>query len=175
MADLAPKVQAVLVLDDKGKRIACKYYTDVFGDYSKQLALEKEIHKKASRTSARVDAEVLIYQNKHVVLYKFNSDVFYYVIAGVECNELIMEQVLSALDESLINLLRNQVDRDTLFQSLDFVLLAINEIVDDGCVLETDPSQVAARVMMRGAEGEVPFAEQSMAQALQTVRKNWLK
>ena len=53
-----------------------------------------------------VVAEVLIYQNKHVVLYKFNSDVFYYVIAGVECNELIMEQVLSALDESLNSLLR---------------------------------------------------------------------
>lgn len=64
-------------------------------------------------------AEVLIYQNKHVVLYKFNSDVFYYVIAGVECNELIMEQVLSALDESLINLLR--CVSSSVLGSIDYV------------------------------------------------------
>lgn len=41
---------------------------------------------------------------------------------------------------------RNSTDKRTLIENYDLVALAIDEIVDDGIVLETDPVVVASRV-----------------------------
>lgn len=41
---------------------------------------------------------------------------------------------------------RNSVDKRTLIENYDLASLAIDEIVDDGIILETDPVVVASRV-----------------------------
>ena len=41
---------------------------------------------------------------------------------------------------------RNSTDRRTIIENYDLVSLAVDEIVDDGIVLETDPVIVASRV-----------------------------
>ena len=41
---------------------------------------------------------------------------------------------------------RNSTDKRTLIENYDLVSLAIDEIVDDGIILETDPVIVASRV-----------------------------
>jgi hypothetical protein len=41
---------------------------------------------------------------------------------------------------------RNSVDKRTIIENYDLVSLAIDEIIDDGIILETDPVIVASRV-----------------------------
>jgi len=41
---------------------------------------------------------------------------------------------------------RNSTDKRTLIENYDLVSLAIDEIIDDGIILETDPVIVASRV-----------------------------
>lgn len=41
---------------------------------------------------------------------------------------------------------RNSVDKRTIIENYDLVSLAIDEIIDDGIVLETDPVVIASRV-----------------------------
>ena len=41
---------------------------------------------------------------------------------------------------------RQSVDRRTIIESYDLVSLAIDEIVDDGIILETDPTIIVQRV-----------------------------
>jgi coatomer subunit zeta len=41
---------------------------------------------------------------------------------------------------------RNSTDKRTILENYDLVSLAIDEIVDDGIILETDPVVVASRV-----------------------------
>ena len=67
-----------------------------------------------------------------VVVYKFVSDVYYYVVASVDENEIVMAQVLQALCESTNILLRNSVDKKTVLENLDLVLIAMDEIIDGG-------------------------------------------
>lgn len=50
---------------------------------------------------------------------------------------------------------RGSVDKKTVLENLDLALLAIDEIVDRGLILETDPATVAQRASMAGAEGEM--------------------
>ena len=76
-------------------------------------------------------------------------------------------------------LLRNQVSKKTLVENLDLLLLSIDEIIDDGLILETDSNLVVGRVCMVGGGGadqkDVPLSEQSFTQALQTARDQLVK
>jgi hypothetical protein len=57
------------------------------------------------------------------------------------------------------------------------VILCIDELVDGGMILETDPSSIVARVLMRGAsgQGEVPLTELTIGQALASAREQFIK
>ena len=46
----------------------------------------------------------------------------------------------------------NQFDKRTLLENIDYVLLALDELVDGGIILESEPSILASRVAMKGAD-----------------------
>lgn len=51
-------INAVLILDSEGGRIAVKYYkTKELDDYKAQVEFEKKLFAKTHRTNARVDGE----------------------------------------------------------------------------------------------------------------------
>jgi coatomer subunit zeta len=54
--------------------------------------------------------------------------------------------------KSSSNTARNQTDKRTIIENYDLVTLAIDEIIDDGIVLETDPIMVASRVSRAPAQ-----------------------
>ena len=70
--------------------------------------------------------------------------------------------VLNCVYESVSQILRKNVERRALFDALDVVMLAIDEIVDGGIVLESDPNAVVNRVALRS--DDIPLGEQTVAQ-----------
>eukprot|EP00878_Enallax_costatus_P037664 GHUV01042569.1.p1 GENE.GHUV01042569.1~~GHUV01042569.1.p1 ORF type:complete len:150 (+),score=36.73 GHUV01042569.1:186-635(+) len=116
-------------------------------------------------------AEITMFDD-YLVVYKCLGDLMFYVTGSDNENELILYAVLQAFYEATSALLRQQVDKKTVLENLDLVLLVMDEIVDGGLILETDPQTVAARVTMRGADGEVPIAEQTFSQAFASAKEH---
>jgi len=86
--------------------------------------------------------------------------------------------LLSALNtfrDAIDLLLRSQVDKRALLENLDYVLLTMDELVDDGILLETDPSEIQKRVSLKGAEEDVPLTEQTLSQAWETAKEQLTK
>lgn len=174
-------VQAVLILAADGvsdnARIYTKYYeaphtsatnpppTQPYRTVKEQKAFEKGLLEK----TAKQTSDVILYDNK-VVVFKMESDVMLYVVGGADENEILLYNVILALRDSLSILLkygirtivgqqhnankcyRNSTDKRTIHDNYDLVTLAIDEIVDDGIVLETDPVIVASRVSKAPAQ-----------------------
>lgn len=118
-----------------------------------------------------------------------------YVVGGGEENEILLFGVVLALRDSLSILLkfvplspflpsvlvrsvdgcfrrRNSTDKRTLIENYDLVSLAIDEIVDDGIILEVDPVVVASRVSRAPAQDVtnikgVDFSEQGVYNLLE--------
>ncbi|PNS14378.1 hypothetical protein CAC42_6891 [Sphaceloma murrayae] len=151
-------VNAILVLSsDDSSRILAKYYSPPHppanaqgNDYpganpyvsvKDQKAFEKGLLEKTAKQSS----DIILYDNR-VVVFKMESDVMLYVVGGADENELFLYTVILALRDSLNILLKNSVDKRTIIENYDLVSLAIDEIVDDGIVLETDPVVIASRV-----------------------------
>lgn len=62
---------------------------------------------------------------------------------------------------------RNSTDKRTIVENYDLVALAIDEIVDDGIILETDPVVVVSRVSRAPAQDapnmkNIDFSEQGL-------------
>ncbi|KAH3768019.1 coatomer subunit zeta-1 [Pelomyxa schiedti] len=161
-------IKGLVVLDGAdGSRLCCKYYSNpTLPTPKEQKAFEKRLFSKTSRASS----EILLFDN-FVVLYKIIGDVNIYLLGSIEENELLLSSVLNTFIETLMLLFKNQVDKRMITDYLDMVLLAMEELIDNGVILECDPAIIASRVTLRTPEGDLAFAQQGLSQALIMARE----
>merc|ERR1712137_1502305 len=90
--------------------------------------------------------KAIIILDESVIVFHFISDCLFYVAGKADDNELLLEAVLNGLVEVLSKLLSNglgsQVEKITVLEQLEKVLITVDELVDGGVVLETDPNVV---------------------------------
>lgn len=169
-----PLVKAVVVINHEGKRI-CSRFCDrtLWGDQDTQRAFEMSLLRKVQALGDVSDAVDVMEFKDYVVAYKQADDLFMFVVGGLNENELIMAEVLQALDEALNIIMRGQVFEEAVLENLESLLLTVDELVDqEGIVMETDPGELAVRVGQQGGGfmDQVPLGEQTLGQALQTAR-----
>ncbi|KAF7239611.1 Coatomer subunit zeta-2, partial [Varanus komodoensis] len=83
------------------------------------------------------------------IVYKSSIDLFFYVVGSPHENELMLMSVLTCLFETLNHMLRKNVEKRTLVENMDAVFLVVDEIVDGGVILESDPQQVIQKLNFR--------------------------
>lgn len=65
-------------------------------------------------------------------MFRNAGDVFFYTIGDATENELLLCSVLNCLLDSVAIILKGQVDKRTVLENLDYVLLALDEMIDSG-------------------------------------------
>ncbi|EOO03250.1 putative coatomer subunit zeta protein [Phaeoacremonium minimum UCRPA7] len=189
-------VNAIIILSLDGSRIFAKYYTaphhaptpagqtstpssnSPYPDVKSQKAFEKGLLEK----TAKQTGDILLYDGR-IVTYKTESDVMMYLVSSIDENEILLYQSLLCLRDSLHLLFKQSVDKRTIIENYDLVSLAIDEIVDDGIILETDPTIVVQRVSKAPTQDVDlrridPFSEQgvnNLAQLGKAKLTDWLR
>ncbi|CAO0793640.1 unnamed protein product [Mucor circinelloides] len=159
-------IKAVILLDAEGNRVLAKYY----GGENTTLKQQKQFEKGLFDKTKRAQGEVILYDNQ-VVLYRSNIDIFFYVVGSMEENELILLSMLNAFYDAVSTLLRYQVEKRSVMDNLDLVILCLDETVDGGIILETDSNAIVSRVSKpRMDMVDIPFSEQTLMQAYQTAK-----
>ncbi|XP_062388780.1 coatomer subunit zeta-2 isoform X2 [Sardina pilchardus] len=157
-------VKAVFILDNDGNRLLSKYYDlDLYPSMKEQRSFEKNVFNKTHKA----DNEIAFLEGMTIV-YKGSIDLFFYVVGSAQENELMLMAVLNCLFESLSQILRKNVERRCLLDNMDGVFLVVDEIIDGGVILESDPQQVVEKVNYRADDN--PLSEQSVAQVLQSAK-----
>ncbi|KAI7869104.1 Longin-like domain-containing protein [Mucor mucedo] len=159
-------IKAVILLDAEGNRVLAKYY----GTENTTLKQQKQFEKGLFDKTKRAQGEVILYDNQ-VVLYRSNIDIFFYVVGSMEENELILLSMLNAFYDAVSTLLRYQVEKRSVMDNLDLVILCLDETVDGGIILETDSNAIVSRVSKpRMDMVDIPFSEQTLMQAYQSAK-----
>jgi len=157
-------IKGVSILDNDGARIFSKYYDNTFPSVKEQKEFEKNLFEKTSKQNA----EIIMLEGLTVV-YRSNIDLYFYIMGSQYENELILVSVLNALYDAVSTMLRKNVEKRYLVDHLDAVLLAIDELVDGGVILETDPNTIVQKVAIKN-EADIPLNEQTVAQVIQTAK-----
>lgn len=178
---LVPRVDAILVLDGDGNRIAGKYYnaflhsTNTKEKTSSDLRsqFERQLHSKINGIAARPDAaEVVTVGDKTAVFCGGSAtqgaaqgsgggDVRVVVVGPQGESELVLAHFAEGMFDALSSLMGGATDRTMLLDNLELVLLLIDEHCDGGIVLETDGHKLVSSVLLRDDDG-AGTAEQGM-------------
>lgn len=150
MADLDAaslySIKAILILDQDGKRILGKYYDkDIFPMEKGQATFEKNLFQKTHKANGFFFNFKILIRSAEIILldglicvYRSNVDLFFYIIGSAQENELILQSVLNCLYEAFSIVLRKNVEKKALFEHLDTAFLILDEICDDGFVLDLE-------------------------------------
>lgn len=150
-------MQATLVLDSEGKRLLAKYYVPpAFPSAASELASktvtdQRAFERKLVSKTKGLNGDVVVLDN-HLILYKQLADTLFYLVAPVDESEAMIYQALITLRDSVDSLLGHQVDRASVLEHYDRVALAVDEVVDNGVILETESYNVAQRTTKEASE-----------------------
>ncbi|XP_051030875.1 coatomer subunit zeta-2 isoform X3 [Phodopus roborovskii] len=137
-------IKAVFILDNDGRRLLAKYYDDTFPSMKEQMVFEKNVFNKTSRAESEI-----AFLGGMTIVYKSSIDLLLYVVGSSSENELMLMSVLACLFDSLSHILRKNVEKRWLLENMDGAFLVLDEIVDGGVILESDPQQVIQKVNFR--------------------------
>jgi hypothetical protein len=154
--DCLHQVSAIIILDNEGRRVFAKFYPNVatgglgkWASVEGQLNFEKSLHAKtrAALSAASEGESVLIYEGM-TVLYQLDPELTYYVAGPGDENELVLAAVLRCVYESLQQLCKTvqSIDKRTLLEMYEALLLVVDETVDDGIIFETNSANVIAEI-----------------------------
>ena len=79
--------------------------------------------------------------------------------------------VLEALVDACRKLVSGRLSTVNMMNALEYVLLALDELVDAGTILEIDGGSIAARVAMKSTVSDVPLHEQTPVQAFSSIKE----
>ncbi|BGO91749.1 Golgi-to-ER vesicle coat component [Rhodotorula toruloides] len=170
-------VTAVILIDNDSNRVLSKFYQPAHPDpknpnafkhpfqtLKEQRAFEAAIWEKTRRQNG----DILLYENQ-LVLYKQSIDLTFYIVGPAGENELMLQGVLTGFyDDAVAMLLRHQVEKRSILENLDLVVLALDETIDNG--RHRIPRLPAQTPTQASNLADIQLNEQSIMQAFTTVR-----
>ncbi|GMI04133.1 hypothetical protein TrVE_jg7015 [Triparma verrucosa] len=177
-APLIPSITALILLSSDGSRLSSKYYSQFMlhpnGPNSPETlalrtAFEKQLHKKSRGKNGEIEILTI---DSTTACYVQTSDLKIFLTSPSTESELVLSYVLEGFYSALQMVLHNQVDKRTVLDNLELLMLLIDELSDGGRILETNPQNLAERVLMKqpGEAGEgTPIGELTIGQAFNQI------
>ena len=200
--DFLHHVEAIVILDNEGKRIFSKYYPDPviqgpaataasatpsattaappatrkrgLESRESQQAFEKLVHQKIADIKVpSADGDVFLHDG-HTVVFRCDPEVVCIVVGGADENEVVLYGLLSGLTELLQTLLKCHaaIEKRSLLENYDTLLLAVDELVDDGVILETMASNVVGDVQPFVVENTGDGARKALQSINKYIKQN---
>ncbi|CCK70002.1 coatomer subunit zeta KNAG_0D02530 [Huiozyma naganishii CBS 8797] len=144
-------IEAVLILDQKGNRVYANYFApphvqDGEESLAGSLKRQREFELEFARRTAKSEGDLQMFSGS-LVRFKRFTDVVVVVVGHASANEVLVDVVFEGIAGALELLLDSGgVDMRVVQDKFDLVCLLVDEAVDNGIVLETDPATIAARV-----------------------------
>lgn len=142
------RVQAVVVLTTAGERIFAKYYSEP----SKKLVSregQRELEAAlfdAAKQRVSTDFDIIQVKN-HSALFITREDVIFFVIGDLKENPMFLLLVLHTLMDTLFEYSEFQIlDARQLEENYELLILSVDEMLDDGIILDINASAISQSV-----------------------------
>ncbi|EAN77847.1 coatomer subunit zeta, putative [Trypanosoma equiperdum] len=176
-------IQGVVVLNDSGNRVFVKYYLNedmkargVLTTLEKQRALERVIYDAVSAPkrnwAASKDGDIVLH-DVHSILFHVWGSITFAIVGDIKENEMVMHTVLRCIVDALQRILKTQdITHKGILEKYDALVLAVDEVIDDGIVLETSAQNVADDVAPFMADAETDTARSALSKVNEYLKEN---
>eukprot|EP01016_Furgasonia_blochmanni_P033221 TRINITY_DN3458_c0_g1_i1.p1 TRINITY_DN3458_c0_g1~~TRINITY_DN3458_c0_g1_i1.p1 ORF type:complete len:292 (-),score=39.12 TRINITY_DN3458_c0_g1_i1:116-991(-) len=128
----------------------------ILDDVDVQKTFEKNLYEKSKKlTSTKAlkasDTEIFTYNN-FVVIFKVLNDVSVFVLGEFDENEAFLSQVITTLVDALGNITKNQINKRSILENYEHLVILVDEMLDEGLVVNLDPLVIVARATMKDTD-----------------------
>ncbi|GIX62024.1 AP2 domain transcription factor AP2IV-1 [Babesia caballi] len=156
------QINAILLLDRRGERIAVNYYpqhcaglvpgsdtANLWEDVSRQKALEQKLAKMLDLAQAHDGDQGMRMIDGYVVYYCMEFDFVIVAMGPSTENEVLIANVCTTVRSCLVSITDNIMRKEDVRAKLDSVFLVLDDIVDGGIVMEYDSEVIINRLKGR--------------------------
>ncbi|CDU17296.1 coatomer subunit zeta, putative [Plasmodium yoelii] len=113
-----------------------------------QKQFEYNIINKIKKTSSLLNEIEILSSNQYIILSLLINDIYIFIVGDENNNELILYEIMKSIQDSLNSITNNNIGKKQLIDKLDSVYLLLDEIIDNGIVMETNPNVIVNRLYM---------------------------
>ena len=155
MSQIACNIKFILILDNNGKLIYGKYYNCPELDTARA---QREFEKKICQTTQNINVskdEIDIFTiNQYNVITKICNEIALFIGINEDENECIANNFFSIFENVLSNVLNDKFTKESVMNNFDKVIVVIDEMVNEGVVMNTDGESIEKILSMRSEGGQ---------------------
>ena len=146
-------IRFVVILDNNGKTIYSKYYTEEFENIKDQKDFEKKIClASANLNVAKNDVDIFTLSN-YVIVSKISGEVATFVGANEGDNEVLLGNFYDIFESSLFEVIFDSLTKEKLMNSYEQLVIIIDEMINEGVVMNSNVDSINDIVQLKQAQG----------------------
>ena len=150
--DVACLIKFIIILDNSGKIIYSKYYTDI-NTPEKQREFEKQLCFQVKNLNI-LPGELDIFSIEDFnVFVKLIGEIAYFIGINENDNECLGYNFCKIFENCLNNILNDNFQRANIFNKLEKIMLLIDEMVDNGIIVNTDQDSIEKLIIQQEQGG----------------------
>ena len=138
--NVACLIKFIIILDNNGKIIYSKYYIDK--SIEKQREFERQLCFQVKNLNI-LPGELDIFSIEDFnVFVKLLGEIVYFIGINENDNECLGYNFCKIFENCLSNILNDNFERVKIFKKLEKIMLLIDEMVDNGIIVNTDQDSI---------------------------------
>ena len=149
--NVACLIKFIIILDNSGKLIYGKYFIDK--DQERQREFEKQLCFQVKNLNISQGELDIFNIDDYNVFVKIIGEIAYFIGVNEDDNECLGYNFCKIFETCLGSITNDNFDRQKIYDNLDKIMLIIDEMVDNGLIINTDPESIEKLISHQDGSG----------------------
>ena len=149
--NVACLIKFIIILDNSGKLIYGKYFIDK--DQERQREFEKQLCFQVKNLNISQGELDIFNIDDYNILVKIIGEIAYFIGLNENDNECLGYNFCKIFENCVGNITNDNFGRQKIFDNLDKIMLIIDEMVDNGLIINSDPDSIDKLISHQNESG----------------------
>ena len=141
LSNVACLVKFIIILDNSGKLIYSKYFIEK--DQNRQREFEKQLCFQVKNLNISQGELDIFSMDDYNIFVKIIGEIAYFIGLNEEDNECLGYNFCKLFEICLGNITNDNFERPKIFDNLEKIIVMIDEMLDNGLIVNTDPDSIS--------------------------------
>ncbi len=154
--DVVCVIKFIIILDNFGKRIYSKYYTNDYNldNENKQFEFERKLSYYAIENNLEINGIDIFSYLSFNILSNISPEVIIFIGSDEDNNEVLLSEFYNTFEKNLISLVQDSLTRKNIFKVYQQLIIVIDEMVNEGIYINSDCNSIERIVNLNEKQGE---------------------
>ena len=142
--DVVCVIKFIIILDNFGKRIYSKYYTNDYNldNENKQFEFERKLSYYAIENNLEINGIDIFSYLSFNILSNISPEVIIFIGSDEDNNEVLLSEFYNNFEKNLINLVQDSLTRKNIYKVYQQLIIVIDEMVNEGLYINSDSNSI---------------------------------